>query len=96
MELTKLVKIMEGIRQPNVVIYLKLTDESESSLRTDFGSERYETTAIQSQVIRNFDRIFENEENNNVRILKIDASQNIEKVAKDIWSGIEDSNVIGQ
>ena len=26
-ELTKLVKIMEGIRQPNVVIYLKLTDE---------------------------------------------------------------------
>ena len=68
----------------------------ESSLRTDFGSERYETTAIQSQVIRNFDRIFENEENNNVRILKIDASQNIEKVAKDIWSGIEDSNVIGQ
>lgn len=88
-------KMMEGITQPNVVIYLKLTEESDSSLRTDFGSERYETTEIQSQVIGNFDRIFKNEENN-IRILKIDASQSIEKVAEDIWSGIKDSNVIGQ
>ena len=80
---------MEGIIQPNIVIYLKPTEEADSSRRTDFGVERYETTEIQAQVIKNYDKIFKSEEDD-IKILKINSSQSIEKVSEDIWAGMKD------
>ena len=48
--------MMEGIRRPDVVIYLRAEDVSN---RENFGAERYETMEIHEKVINNFDEIFE-------------------------------------
>jgi len=81
---------MEGITKPDLVIYLKPAEGTNSSDRTDFGVERYETTEIQAQVIKNYDNIFENE-GNKIKILKINSSESIKNVSENIWIGLKDS-----
>ena len=81
---------MEGIAKPNVVIYLKPAEGTDSSKRTNFGAERYETPELQAQVIENYDNLFENEKKS-LKILQVNASQAIESVSEAIWTGIVDS-----
>lgn len=88
----KLCKMMEGIAKPNIVVYLKLETGTNSCGRTDFGVERYETTEIQEQITLNYDNLFRNEEEN-IKIFKINSSKSIENVSEDIWEVIK--NLIG-
>lgn len=76
---------MQGIKNPNVVIYLR-AEESVSS-RQDFGAERYETAEIQTCVQKNFDEIFSRETNS--KILKINSNQDIVEISKEIWDQIK-------
>lgn len=84
-QLEKLEKMMQGIKEPDVVIYLR-TEESVSS-RQGFGAERYETTEIQTRVQKNFDDIFSRQ--TNYKILKINSNQEIEEISKEIWDHIK-------
>ena len=74
--------MMKGIREPDLVIYLRPQSVEEMTERADFGNERYESLQVQSQVSKNFDEIFKGKEN----VLKIDSNQSIEAIAKEIAS----------
>lgn len=82
--------MMEGITEPDIVIYLKPEKGMNSSGRTDFGAERYETTEIQAQVMLNFDNLFRGDDEENIKILKINSSKSIESVSESIWERIKD------
>lgn len=82
---------MEGIVQPDIVIYLKPADEANSSGRTDFGLERYETNEIQNQVTSNYDKLLFKNQGNDFKTLKINSSNSIDQVAENIWTGIKES-----
>lgn len=77
---------MEGIKEPDVVIYLR-ADESVSE-RKDFGTERYETVEVQTQVQKNFDQIFSSETNS--KIFKINSSKSIEEISEEVWENIKE------
>ena len=77
--------MMEGIRRPDVVIYLRAEDVSN---RENFGAERYETMEIHEKVINNFDEIFEIEAEENIKILKIESNRSIQQVSDSIWEVI--------
>jgi thymidylate kinase len=72
--------MMEGIRKPDLVIYLMA--EGSVSGRSDFGDERYETVEIQRKIQRNFDEIFANETYS--KILKIDSCKEIMVISQEI------------
>ena len=82
---------MEGITNPDIVVYLKPEKGTEDSAeRKGFGIERYETKEIQRQVIKNFDILFTKDDDEKIKILEIDSSKTIEEVSKNIWEGIKD------
>lgn len=76
---------MEGIKKPDVVVYLR-TEDSVSE-REGFGVERYETVEIQKQVQKNFDEIFLNETDS--KIIKINSSKEIKEISKEIWENVK-------
>lgn len=77
---------MEGIKEPDLIIYLRA--EGSVSERKDFGAERYETIEIQTQIQRNFDGIFSQEFDK--KIFKINSSKSIEEISQEIWENIKE------
>jgi thymidylate kinase len=84
--LRKLRKIMEGIKEPDIVVYLRA--EESVSERKDFGAERYETIEIQRQIQKNFDEIFSVESFS--KIIKINSRKSIEEISKEINENIKE------
>lgn len=82
----KLRKIMEGIKEPDIVVYLRA--EESVSERKDFGAERYETIEIQRQIQKNFDEIFSVESFS--KIIKINSRKSIEEISKEINENIKE------
>lgn len=79
--------MMEGIRKPDFVIYLRASKSV--SNRADFGAERYETVEIQKLVQNNFDQIFEEEKIS--KIIEVDSSKRIEEISEIIWESVKSS-----
>lgn len=77
--------LMKGIKEPDLVFYLRPNVIEGVASRTDFGKERYESLQIQTQVIKNFDAAFEGKAN----ICVIDSSQSIEQIATAIASAVK-------
>ena len=80
--------MMEGMRRPDIIIYLRSATVIEQSNRKDFGTERYETIEFQRQVSQNFDEIFANE--NSSKVIEINSNKIIEEVANDIWIKVKE------
>ena len=78
--------MMEGIRKPDIVIYLRPSETV--SNRAEFGAERYETIEIQNSVQINFDRILENLEET-TKIIKIDSSKSIDEISESIFEHVK-------
>lgn len=76
---------MQGIRQPDLIFYLRPSTVEDMTTRADFGNERYESLQIQSQVTQNFDDIFKGNEN----VFVIDSSQSIESISAIIATSVE-------
>ncbi len=74
--------MMQGIRNPDLIFYLRPKEVVEMSERADFGKERYESVQVQSQVTKNFDEIFAG----NLNVHQIDSTQSIEAIAQLIAS----------
>lgn len=83
--LNKLEKMMEGIVEPDFVIYLR-PDTGNVSDRNDFGAERYETVEIQESVQANFNEIFKRKSN----VLIINSCNPIEEISEQVWNFVKD------
>lgn len=77
--------MMEGVRKPDIVVYLRAEDSV--SGRSDFGAERYETAEIQGKIQGNFDQIFANETDS--IIFQIDSCKEITEISNEIWENIK-------
>uniref|UniRef100_H3CC71 Thymidylate kinase n=1 Tax=Tetraodon nigroviridis TaxID=99883 RepID=H3CC71_TETNG len=69
-----------GLPRPDLVVFLQLSP-AEASLRGQFGTERYETSAFQRAVQQKFQHLMDDP---TVNWKVIDASRNVEDVHKDV------------
>lgn len=76
---------MTGIREPDVVIYLRPSNRDHIAIRNEFGAERYETVEIQNRVQKNFDELLRG----NQTCLEIDSCKSIPEITQEIVLQLE-------
>lgn len=73
-----------GLPQPDLVLFLDL-DDAAAAQRGGYGEERYERRDVQTRVRTAFLALFSGDR----AVVRIDAGRDVETVARDIWTEVE-------
>ena len=73
-----------GLPEPDLVIFLDI-DIEEAAKRSNYGEERYEKKDVQTQVLKQFDRLIEDDQKSTQRFVKVDAAQSKDNVHSRVW-----------
>lgn len=76
-----------GLPRPDVCVFLDIAPEA-AARRGGFGSEKYETSAMQKRVRELFYELMDTSDGLDIRV--VDAGRSIEEVEKDIMERVKD------
>jgi len=84
--------MMDGIKAPDLVIYLRPRDVASIMQRSEFGQERYDSALTQHQVIQNFDHIYSVSDPKR-SVLIINSEESIQGITGKIVEKIKECNI---